>query len=84
MSTRNCSWRAAADLTSTGTGAARLGLTESQIDNAAGDGFAQAQVSTILQSIQSQQYHVVMEVAPEFWQSPQVLSNCMSALPAAQ
>ncbi len=53
--------------------ASRLGLTESQIDNSLGDAFAQAQVSTIYNPFSPQQYHVIMEVAPEFWQNPEVL-----------
>ena len=53
----------------------RLGLSEAQIDNALGDAFAQAQVSTIYNPFSPQQYHVVMEVAPEFWQSPEVLKD---------
>ncbi len=53
----------------------RLGLTEAQIDNALGDAFAQAQVSTIYNPFSPQQYHVVMEVAPQFWQSPEVLKE---------
>ncbi len=53
--------------------ASRLGLTEIQIDNALGDAFAQAQVSNIYNPFSPQQYHVVMEVAPEFWQHPDVL-----------
>jgi multidrug efflux pump len=53
--------------------ASRLGLTEIQIDNALGDAFAQAQVSNIYNPFSPQQYHVVMEVAPEFWQNPKVL-----------
>src|ERR1700721_1250867 len=53
--------------------ASRLGLTEIQIDNALGDAFAQAQVSTIYNPFSPQQYHVVMEVAPEFWQNPEIL-----------
>ncbi len=55
--------------------ASRLGLTEIQIDNALGDAFAQAQVSTIYNPFSPQQYHVVMEVAPEFWQNPEVLKE---------
>ena len=55
--------------------ASRLGLTEIQIDNALGDAFAQAQVSTIYNPFSPQQYHVVMEVAPEFWQHPDVLKE---------
>jgi multidrug efflux pump len=55
--------------------ASRLGLTEIQIDNALGDAFAQAQVSNIYNPFSPQQYHVVMEVAPEFWQHPDVLKE---------
>ena len=55
--------------------ASRLGLTEIQIDNALGDAFAQAQVSNIYNPFSPQQYHVVMEVAPEFWQQPEVLNE---------
>ena len=55
--------------------ASRLGLTSAQIDNTLGDAFAQAQVSTIYNPYSPQQYHVVMEVAPEFWQHPDVLDQ---------
>jgi multidrug efflux pump len=53
--------------------AARLGLTVSQIDNTLYDAFGQRQVSTIYAA--QNQYHVVMEVAPEFWQSPETLKQ---------
>ncbi len=62
-----------ADLVVDRDSASRLGLTEIQIDNALGDAFAQAQVSTIYNPFSPQQYHVVMEVAPEYWQNPDVL-----------
>ncbi len=55
--------------------ASQLGLTEIQIDNALGDAFAQAQVSNIYNPFSPQQYHVVMEVAPQYWQSPDVLKE---------
>ncbi|HEY4968928.1 MAG TPA: efflux RND transporter permease subunit, partial [Steroidobacteraceae bacterium] len=55
--------------------ASQLGLTEIQIDNALGDAFAQAQVSNIYNPFSPQQYHVVMEVAPEFWRNPEVLKE---------
>jgi multidrug efflux pump len=55
--------------------ASRLGLTMSQVDNALGGAFAQAQVSTIYNPYSPQQYHVVMEVAPQFLQSPSILSQ---------
>lgn len=51
--------------------AARLGVTPSQIDSALYDAFGQRQVSTIYE--QTNQYHVVMEVAPQYWQSPDSL-----------
>jgi multidrug efflux pump len=51
--------------------AARLGLTVSQIDNTLYDAFGQRQVSVIYKA--QNQYHVVMEVAPEFSQSPDML-----------
>jgi multidrug efflux pump len=64
-----------ADLIVDRDSAARLGLTEIQIDNALGDAFAQAQVSNIYNPFSPQQYHVVMEVAPQFWQNPEVLKE---------
>ena len=53
--------------------AARLGIKTSQIDNTLYDAFGQRQVSTIYNPLN--QYHVVMEVAPEFWQSPETLDD---------
>ena len=53
--------------------AARLGLTTVQIDNTLYDAFGQRQVSTIYKD--KNQYHVVMEVAPEFWQNPETLRD---------
>jgi multidrug efflux pump len=64
-----------ADLIVDRDAASRLGLTEVQIDNALGDAFAQAQVSTIYNPFSPQQYHVVMEVAPQYWQNPEVLKE---------
>jgi multidrug efflux pump len=55
--------------------ASRLGVSEIQIDNALADAFAQAQVSNIYNPFSPQQYHVVMEVAPEYWQHPDTLEN---------
>jgi len=55
--------------------ASRLGLTAAQIDGTLGNAFAQSQVSTIYNPFSPQQYHVVMEVAPEFWQNPEVLDK---------
>jgi multidrug efflux pump len=53
--------------------AARLGLTVGQIDNTLYDAFGQRQVSVIYGA--QNQYRVVMEVAPEFRQSPEILSQ---------
>jgi multidrug efflux pump len=64
-----------ADLIVDRDAASRLGLTASQIDNTLGNAFAQAQVSNIYNPFSPQQYHVVMEVAPEFWQNPDVLKQ---------
>jgi multidrug efflux pump len=53
--------------------ASRLGVTVSQIDNTLYDAFGQRQVSTIY--VARNQYHVIMEVAPQFWQNPQTLRD---------
>ncbi|HTZ37910.1 MAG TPA: efflux RND transporter permease subunit [Stellaceae bacterium] len=53
--------------------AARLGLTASQIDSTLYDAFGQRQVSVIYAA--RNQYHVVMEVSPTFWQSPEMLKQ---------
>src|SRR6185437_1143024 len=53
--------------------AARLGINVSQIDNTLYDAFGQRQVSTIYKA--QNQYHVVMEVAPRYWQSPETLRD---------
>ena len=53
--------------------AARLGVNMSNVDNTLYDAFGQRQVSTIYQDMN--QYHVVMEVAPQFWQSPDTLKD---------
>ncbi|HEV2186738.1 MAG TPA: efflux RND transporter permease subunit, partial [Stellaceae bacterium] len=53
--------------------AARLGLTTSQIDSTLYDAFGQRQVSVIYAA--RNQYHVVMEVDPQSWQSPDMLKQ---------
>jgi len=53
--------------------AARLGLTPEMIDATLYDAFGQRQVSTMY--TQLNQYHVIMEVEPRFWQSPQGLKD---------
>jgi multidrug efflux pump len=53
--------------------ASRLNLTPSQIDNTLYDAFGQRQVSTIYSAIN--QYHVIMEVEPRYWQDPETLRD---------
>jgi multidrug efflux pump len=53
--------------------AAQLGITVSQIDNTLYDAFGQRQVSTIY--VARNQYHVIMEVAPRYWQNPETLKD---------
>ena len=53
--------------------AARLGLNVSEIDNTLYDAFGQRQVSVIYAA--QNQYHVVMEVAPQYWQNPEILKD---------
>jgi multidrug efflux pump len=51
--------------------ASRLGITTKMIDDTLYDAFGQRQVSTMFTSLN--QYHVVMEVDPQFWQNPEGL-----------
>ncbi|MCC8393555.1 efflux RND transporter permease subunit [Paraburkholderia sp. MMS20-SJTR3] len=53
--------------------AARYGFAPNQIDNVLYDAFGQRTVSTIYNPLN--QYFVVMELAPEYWQYPQSLSQ---------
>jgi multidrug efflux pump len=53
--------------------AARFGISPQLIDNTLYDAFGQRQVSTMYTALN--QYHVVMEVAPQYWQSPQFLRD---------
>jgi multidrug efflux pump len=53
--------------------ASRLGILPAAIDNTLYDAFGQRQVSTIY--TQLNQYHVVMEVNPQFQQDPADLNN---------
>jgi len=62
--------------------AARLGLTQRQIDSALNLAFGQAIVSTIYSELN--QYRVVMEVAPQHWQSPEALNSVWLISPKGQ
>jgi len=61
--------------------ASRLGITPSAIDTALNNAFGQRQVSTIYQSLN--QYRVIMEAAPQYWQSPQSLDELYLRAPGA-
>ncbi|TBR28537.1 MAG: nodulation protein, partial [Reyranella sp.] len=53
--------------------AARLGISTRNISATLYDAFGQRQVSTIYNALN--QYHVVMEVAPQWWESPESLKD---------
>jgi multidrug efflux pump len=53
--------------------AARLGLTVKSLDSALYSAFGQSEVSIIY--TQLNQYYVVLEVAPQYWQSPEGLKD---------
>ncbi|MGZ5118166.1 MAG: multidrug efflux RND transporter permease subunit [Burkholderiales bacterium] len=53
--------------------ASRLGITPRLIDTTLNDAFGQRQVSTIYNPLN--QYKVVMEAAPQYWQSPEALKE---------
>ena len=53
--------------------AARLGLTTQSLDSALYGAFGQSEVSIIY--TQLNQYYVVLEVAPQYWQSPEGLKD---------
>jgi len=57
--------------------AGRLGVSISEIDNTLNDAFGQRQVSNIYKGIN--QYHVVLEVLPQYQRDPQTLSNIYAA-----
>jgi multidrug efflux pump len=61
------------DLTIDRDAAARLGVSTRSISATLYDAFGQRQVSTIYNPLN--QYHVVMEVAPEFWANPESLKD---------
>ncbi len=53
--------------------AARLGQTSQSLDNSLYSAFGQSEVSVIYTELN--QYYVVMEVAPPYWQNPSELNN---------
>jgi multidrug efflux pump len=60
--------------------ASRLGITPRAIDTALNLAFGQAQVSTLYKA--QNQYKVVMEAAPEWWQSPETLKTIFVLSPS--
>ncbi len=62
--------------------AARYGITPSLIDGTLYDAFGQRQVSTMYRG--QNQYHVVMEVAPRYWQSATALNDVFVVSPQGQ
>jgi multidrug efflux pump len=62
--------------------AARLGISTKLIDDTLYDAFGQRPVSTMYTALN--QYHVVMEAAPEFWQNPLVLRQIYVRSPGGQ
>jgi multidrug efflux pump len=62
--------------------ASRFGISPAAVDATLYDAFGQRQVSTIYTPLN--QYHVVMEVAPEYWQRPDTLNQIyVSTSPAS-
>jgi multidrug efflux pump len=62
--------------------AARFGISPQVIDATLYDAFGQRPVSTMYTALN--QYHVVMEAAPEFWQDPQILGQFYVNSPSGQ
>ena len=60
--------------------ASRLGITAQLVDNTLNDAFGQRQVSITYTLLN--QYHVVMEVEPSFWQRPETLQDIYVSAPA--
>ncbi len=62
--------------------AARFNISPQLIDATLYDAFGQRQVSTMYTSLN--QYHIIMEAAPEYWQDPQVLRDIYVRTPSGQ
>jgi multidrug efflux pump len=62
--------------------ASRFGISPQLIDNTLYDAFGQRQVATMYKTLN--QYHVVMEAAPRYWQNPQTLRDIYVRSPAGQ
>jgi multidrug efflux pump len=62
--------------------AARFGISPQLIDNTLYDAFGQRQVSTMFKAMN--QYHIIMEAAPEYWQDPAILRDIYVRSPSGQ
>ncbi len=62
--------------------AARFGISSQLLDNTLYDAFGQRQVSTMYTTLN--QYHVIMEAAPEYWQDPSFLNQIYVRSPRGQ
>ncbi len=62
--------------------AARFGISSQLIDDTLYDAFGQREVATLYSPLN--QYHVVMEVAPQYWQNPQILRDIYVDSPSGQ
>ncbi len=62
--------------------ASRYGISQAMIDASLNDAFGQRQVSVIYNPLN--QYRVVMELAPEYWQSPEALKQVYISVPAGR
>jgi multidrug efflux pump len=62
--------------------AGRFGISPQLIDATLYDAFGQRPVSTMYTALN--QYHVVMEVSPEFWQNPEVLRDVYVRAPTGR
>jgi multidrug efflux pump len=62
--------------------AARFSISPQLIDNVLYDAFGQRQVSTMYTSLN--QYHVIMEAAPQYWQDPAFLKQIWVRAPGGQ
>jgi multidrug efflux pump len=62
--------------------ASRFGISSQLLDNTLYDAFGQRQVSTMYKALN--QYHVVMEVAPQYWQNPLALRDVYVQSPTGQ
>ncbi|HLW76057.1 MAG TPA: efflux RND transporter permease subunit, partial [Bryobacteraceae bacterium] len=62
--------------------AARFGISSQLIDSTLYDAFGQRPVSTMYKA--QNQYHVIMEAAPEYWQNPDILNRIYVQSPSGK